>query len=69
MRRSELRKFLKSVSKTIPDRVISALIDYCDSDGDAKTLSVDEFVEMMSAETLGSAGYDPNAAKVIARGS
>ena len=69
VRRSELRKFLKSVSKTIPDRVISALIDYCDSDGDAKTLSVDEFVEMMSAETLGSAGYDPNAAKVIARGS
>ena len=52
---------MRSLSKTISDKVISALIDFCDSDGDAKTLDVKEFVTMMKAETLGAGGYDPNA--------
>ena len=61
IRRAELRRFMRSLSKTISDKVISALIDFCDSDGDAKTLDVKEFVTMMKAETLGAGGYDPNA--------
>ena len=62
LRRAELRRFLRGLSKSIPDRVISALIDFCDADGDAKTLSIQEFVDMISAETLGAGGYDPQAA-------
>lgn len=52
VRRGELRTFLRRLSKTIPDKVISALIDYVDSDGDAKTLSLDEFVTMMKEDFL-----------------
>jgi len=62
LRRAELRRFLTRMVKTIPDRVISGLIDYCDDDGDTKTLSMDEFVKLMSAEYLGSGGFDPNTA-------
>jgi Ca2+-binding EF-hand superfamily protein len=61
IRRAELRRFLRGLSRTIPDRVISALIDFCDSDGDAKTLNMQEFVDMMSADTLGADGFDPSA--------
>jgi len=61
IRRAELRRFMRGLSKTIPDRVIGQLIDFCDSDGDAKTLNLKEFVGMMEAETLGAGGYDPNA--------
>jgi len=64
VRRNELRRFLSAMSKAVPDRVISALIDFCDSDGDAKTLSIEEFQALMEAETLGAGGYDPNAAKM-----
>lgn len=60
IRRAELRRFLRGLSKSIPDRVISGLIDFCDSDGDAKTLNLKEFNDMMSAELLGAGGYDPS---------
>ena len=59
IRRAEIRRFLNSLSKSIPDRVISGLIDFCDSDGDAKTLNMNEFVKMMDAEFLGADGLDP----------
>jgi len=61
VRRSELARFLGGMSKAVPSRVIGSLIDFCDSDGDAKTLSIEEFTELMEAETLGAGGYDPNA--------
>lgn len=64
VRRSELKKFLSGITKAVPDRVISALIDFCDSDGDARSLSIEEFTDLMEAETLGAGGYDPNAAKM-----
>ena len=44
--------------------MITSLIDFCDSDGDAKTLNMSEFVSMMSAETLGAGGYDPQGAAI-----
>ena len=44
--------FLKKRCTTTPDNVISGLINYVDSDGDAKTLSMAEFTKMMSAEFL-----------------
>ena len=40
VRRAELRTFLKKYSRTTPDNIISGLIDYVDTDGDAKTLSL-----------------------------
>ena len=52
IRRNELRKFLNTVSKSIPDAVISGLIAYVDSDGDTKTLSMPEFCKMFSEEFL-----------------
>jgi len=52
IRRAELRKFLNTVSKSIPDSVISGLISYVDSDGDTKTLSMQEFCTMLSEEFL-----------------
>jgi Ca2+-binding EF-hand superfamily protein len=61
LRRGELRRFLVQVAKTIPDRTISGLIDFCDDDGDGKTLSKAEFVKLINAEYLGSGGFDPNA--------
>jgi len=67
LRRSELRRFLRGMVKTIPDRVISGLIDYCDNDGDGKSLSKDEFIKMVSADYLGAGGFDPN--KAAKRGS
>jgi Ca2+-binding EF-hand superfamily protein len=69
LRRSELRRFLQRMVKTVPDRVISGLIDFCDDDGDSKTLSADEFIRLINAEYLGAGGFDPNApqkGKVIA---
>lgn len=60
LRRAELRRFLHDMVKTISDRCISGLIDFCDDDGDGKTLSKDEFVKLMSAEYLGAGGFDPN---------
>ena len=66
LRRGELRRFLQHVAKTIPDRVISGLIDYCDDDGDGKTLSKQEFVKLIESEYLGSGGFDPNAAHMQA---
>jgi len=52
IRRNELRKFLRTLSKSIPDNVISALIDYVDIDQDIKTLTMQEFVAMFEAEVL-----------------
>ena len=52
VRRAELRAFLRSLSKSIPDKVISGLIDYVDTDGDSKTLTQKEFVKMMEADFL-----------------
>ena len=52
VRRAELRRWLAGVSKSIPDGVISGLISYVDTDGDAKTLSKEEFLKMMSADFL-----------------
>jgi len=52
LRRSELRQFLRSMTRSIPDNVISALIDYVDTDQDVKTVTLDEFVEMMSKEII-----------------
>lgn len=63
LRRAELRRFLTSICKTVGDRVITGLIDFCDDDGDGKTLSKQEFVKLMSAEYLGAGGFDPNAQK------
>jgi hypothetical protein len=62
LRRAELRRFLARLTKSIPDRVISGLIDFCDNDGDAKTLSKPEFVKLMTADFLGAGGFDPNQA-------
>jgi len=67
LRRGELRRFLRSMVKTIPDRVISGLIDYCDNDGDTKTLSKEEFIKLFKADYLGAGGFDPN--KASKRGS
>lgn len=61
LRRAELRRFLTGMSKMLPDRLISGLIDFCDNDGDAKTLSKEEFIRLMSADYLGKDGFDPNA--------
>ena len=52
IRRAELRKWLATISKSIPDQVISGLISYVDTDGDTKTLSREEFLRMMSEEFL-----------------
>jgi len=52
VRRAELRNFLKKYSRSTPDQVISGLIDYVDTDGDAKTLSLPEFLHMMSSDFL-----------------
>jgi len=60
LRRSELRRFLQTMVKTIPDRILTGLIDYCDNDGDTRTLSKEEFIKMLKAEYLGSGGFDPN---------
>lgn len=68
LRRSELRRFLSNICKTVPDRVITGLIDFCDDDGDGKTLSKDEFINLMSAEYLGSGGFDPNSGNIIKKG-
>lgn len=43
---------MKKRCTTTPDNVISGLINYVDSDGDTKTLSMAEFTKMMSAEFL-----------------
>lgn len=61
LRRGELKTFMRALSKSVPDRVIGALIDFCDSDGDAKSLSIEEFCGMMEASHLGAGGYDPSA--------
>ena len=61
LRRGELKTFMRALSKSVPDRVIAGLIDFCDSDGDAKSLSIEEFCGMMEAEHIGAGGYDPNA--------
>jgi Ca2+-binding EF-hand superfamily protein len=64
LRRGELRKFLGGLSKSISDKTITALIDFCDSDGDAKTLDMAEFVAMLEADVLGGPdGYDPQYQK------
>ena len=47
--------------KTLSDRLISGLIDFCDDDGDGKSLSKGEFIKLMSADYLGAGGFDPNA--------
>jgi len=47
VRRKELKTFLNRLTKSIPDQVISGLISYVDTDGDAKTLSQEEFLKMM----------------------
>jgi len=52
VRRAELRNFLKKYSRSTPDNVISGLIDYVDTDGDAKTLSLSEFLKMMQSDFL-----------------
>jgi len=52
VRRAELRNFLKKYSRSTPDNVISGLIDYVDTDGDAKTLSLSEFLTMMRSDFL-----------------
>ena len=52
IRRGELRAFLRTLTKSIPDRVISGLLDFCDSDGDTKTLSFEEFCAVCSAAPL-----------------
>ena len=52
LRRAELRAFLHSMDKRIPDQVLSGLIDYVDSDADSKTITLDEFVELMAKEHL-----------------
>lgn len=69
IRRAELRRFLQTMTKTVGDRVISGLIDFCDDDGDGKTLSTDEFVKLMSAEYLGAGGFDPNQGKSFGKNS
>jgi len=61
LRRAELRRFLADMVKTVGDRIISGLIDFCDDDGDGKTLSKQEFCKLMSADYLGAAGFDPNS--------
>lgn len=67
IRRGELRKFLGGLSKSIADKTISALIDFCDSDGDAKSLDRKEFIAMLEADKLGGPdGYDPQFVKKMA---
>ena len=64
IRRAELRKFLSGLNNKTPDRVITGLIDFCDSDGDAKTLDIHEFEAMLTADKLGGPdGYDPQYQK------
>ena len=70
IRRNELRRYLSGLSKSIDARTVSALIDFCDKDGDAKTLDLHEFVNMMEAETLGGPdGYDPQHQRSVPRAS
>jgi len=52
VRRAEMRTFMKKFSKATPDNVISGIIDYVDTDGDSKTLSLAEWLKMMSADFL-----------------
>ena len=52
LRRSELRRFLRSLSKSIPDPVITALIDYVDDDGDGRSLTIEEFSKLMDTAHL-----------------
>ena len=40
------------MTKTIPDNVISAMIDYVDADQDVKTITMAEFVSMMEKDRL-----------------
>ena len=69
LRRAELRRFLAEMVKTVGDRIISGLIDFCDDDGDGKTLSKQEFCKLMSAEYLGAGGFDPNSGKRYGKGT
>jgi len=69
LRRAEIRRFLNQMTKTLSDRVISGLIDFCDDDGDGKTLSKQEFIKLLSAEYLGAGGFDPNAKNIVKKGS
>ena len=69
LRRAEIRRFLNQMTKTLGDRVISGLIDFCDDDGDGKTLSKQEFIKLLSAEYLGAGGFDPNAKNIVKKGS
>ena len=43
---------MKKRARQTPDGVISGLIDYVDTDGDVKTLSLHEWLRMMSREFL-----------------
>ena len=52
LRRGELKAFMRQLSKSIPDRVMSGLIDFCDSDGDAKSLSIEEFCGVSHSPAL-----------------
>jgi Ca2+-binding EF-hand superfamily protein len=58
IRRNELRTFLRKLSKSIPDQVISGLISFVDDDGDTKTLSRAEFLKMMGEEFLDDANTE-----------
>jgi len=52
LRRDEVQRFLRSCNTKVPDQVISALIDYIDIDQDVKTISLQEFINIMGTETL-----------------
>lgn len=52
VRRGEMRTFMRKRARMVPDDVISGLIDYVDTDGDVKTLSLSEWLKIMSSDFL-----------------
>ena len=43
---------MRKRARMVPDDVISGLIDYVDTDGDVKTLSLSEWLKIMSSDFL-----------------
>jgi len=52
LRRDEVQRFMRSCNTKVPDQVISALIDYIDVDQDVKTISLQEFINIMETDQL-----------------
>ena len=47
-----MRIFLRGLSKEVPDDVLTGLLNYVDTDGDGKSLTYEEFSNMLATDYL-----------------